>query len=249
MRALVLVLVGFACGHTADAPTLPADDLVSHHAGSGDRARARFHMKDHVESLREIERHLVAGRLDEAKALAFLLGRADDRRLLPAAPDAARVAIAARALAAATTLEEGCRLEPRIALACAGCHRRARLVLHFPAPVVPADEPTVAARMTRHQWAADRLWDGLIGPDDRSWRAGLEVYAAAPVPALASPGVAGARSDADDRSSRRLQGLARTALDAIGRDSADDRAATYGALLVTCTGCHAKVRVAAGDRR
>jgi len=142
--------------------------------------------------------------------------------------EAARASAAALALSDAASLDEACRLAPRVAQACGDCHRRAGTTpVRGPVPPPPPDDPTPRARMARHQWAADRLWEGLVWTSDRAWCAGLEVLAAAPLPSL--PDVAGAR----------LQRLARAALDAASRDTPADRASAYGELLVTCAGCHA----------
>lgn len=236
-----LATIALGCGRTAEPPTFPdPEELGGRHAagaGSGragaagaapanaDRARLRFHMQRHFDDLRGVERLLIAGRLAEAKSLAFLLSR-------PAREvwsiDALRVSEAALALSGAASLDEACRLEPRIAAACADCHRRTGTSPAFVrAPPPPPDDPEPRARMARHLWAADRLWEGLVGASDHAWRAGLEVLAAQPLSSL--PDAAGPR----------LQRLAVAALAEVPRDTPADRARTYGELLVTCAACHA----------
>jgi len=84
--------------------------------------------------------------------------------------------------------------------------------------------------MARHRWAADRLWEGLVGGDDEPWRAGLAVLAATPIrwPELGErKGLA-----------RSLQQLAEQAQKRQATDSIADRAQLYGEMLVTCTACH-----------
>jgi mono/diheme cytochrome c family protein len=84
--------------------------------------------------------------------------------------------------------------------------------------------------MARHRWAADRLWEGVVGADDGPWHAGLAVLAAAP---LRWP-------ELGDRKELALS-LQRLAADARQRSATDtvaDRARGYGEMLVICTTCH-----------
>jgi hypothetical protein len=89
--------------------------------------------------------------------------------------------------------------------------------------------------MARHQWAADRLWEGMVGAADESWQAGLDVLARAPLP---SP------SPSADQVvlATRLQRLAEHARATLPTEGLDQRAATYGEILVVCAGCHATRR-------
>lgn len=196
-------------------------------------AMVRWHMQRHFEDLRTIERLLVGGRFDEAKALSFMLTKPEsDPGLTPWAAEAREVVEAARALMAARTIDEALRREPRVAVACAECHGRTKQLLKLSRlPALPPDQPTAAARMARHQWAADRLWEGIVGLSDDRWRAGLEVLVATPLPAAAVPGA--------PELAARLQRIARKALERRTSDSLDDNARSYGDMLVTCAGCHA----------
>ena len=216
-----------------------ADELGSRHAADAapdlaegppppdsERAKLRFRMQRHFDDLRAVERLLVAGKLAEAKSRAFLLSRpARDIWSI----DALRVSEAALALSGAATLDEACRLEAIVAAACADCHRRGGSPPAFRRALeAPPDDPAPRARMVRHQWAADRLWEGIVGASDEAWRAGLEVMAAQPLPSLA------------EAAGHRLQRLAAAALSELPRDTPAARAQAYGELLVTCTACHSR---------
>lgn len=206
-------------------------------------ALVRWHMQRHFEDLRTIERLLVAGRLDEAKALAFMLAKPEpDPGMAPWAAEAREVVEPARELVSARTIDEALRREPHVAVACAGCHRQTeRLPKLSRLPALPPDLPIAAARMARHQWAADRLWEGIIGLSDDRWRAGLEVLAATPLPAAAVPGASAL--------AERLQRIARQALERRTSDTLDANARSYGDLLVTCAGCHAALPKPSGAAR
>jgi hypothetical protein len=96
------------------------------------------------------------------------------------------------------------------------------------APPVPPDEPTIEARMVRHRWAADRLWEGVVGNSNRAWREGLEVLVTAPL-------------DDDSENARFARKLQRQAIEALAPSPGPlvERGASYGEILVTCASCHA----------
>jgi len=152
----------------------------------------------------------VAGHVEELRTYTALAARAPD------------VTSAASAVA-------------RAAAACGSCHRAMKRSLAYEALTgpPPGDTP-VATRMLRHRWAADRLWDGLVGPSDDSWRAGASVLRDAPL-----------FTDAlthDVQQYETVTKLAWTVHEIGARaGSARDqsaRAALYGDLLGTCASCH-----------
>jgi hypothetical protein len=90
---------------------------------------------------------------------------------------------AARSLVAATSIDEALRREVRVAAACASCHLGAQKPPVFAEPTsVAIDDGGQRARMARHQWAADRLWEGLVGAADHPWHMRLDVLAKTPLP-------------------------------------------------------------------
>lgn len=195
-------------------------------------AMVAFHMRRHFDDLRDVERLLIAGKLDEAKTRAFLLTKpAPDAGLVPWQRDSSALTAAGNALVEAPGLDEACRREARVAEACAWCHLHTqKLPVFAKPPEAPKDDGSPTARMARHQWAVDWMWEGLVAPTDGSWRTGMEVLAATPLPY--SP-----VTDAPLLANR-LQALARGALGHDPTETLDDRARTYGELLVTCAACH-----------
>jgi cytochrome c556 len=88
--------------------------------------------------------------------------------------------------------------------------------------------------MIRHQWAADRLWDGLVGPSDVSWQAGAEVLRDAPL-----------FTDAVTEDVEQYEAVTKLAwqvheIGALAATVPDHgrRAELYGTLLGTCASCH-----------
>lgn len=188
-------------------------------------------MRQHLDDLRTIERMLVDGKLAEAQSLAFFFTRptgAASRQ----APESRDMVLAAGSLATAKTVEDALRHEVRIALACAACHQREnRLPVFRPPANAPRDRPTVAAQMARHQWAVDRLWEGLVGASDEHWRIALDAIATTQLPLKIRPKPTNLGVE--------LQRQARAALTVQTPMTLEQRAAAYGELLVTCAGCHA----------
>jgi cytochrome c553 len=191
----------------------------------------RYHMHGNLDVLRAIERLLIRGSLDDARSLARSVAEA------PIEPDlgswaarAATIRDRAAAVASAPSLDEAVRREARLAEACADCHLDTRVQPELRSPPVPPDRDTLLARMARHRWAADRLWEGVIAADDAPWNAGLVVLSATPLrwPELGER-ISLARS---------LQRLADQARQRSATDTIADRARSYGEMLVVCTACH-----------
>ena len=191
----------------------------------------RYHMHGNLDVLRAIERLLIRGKLEDARELARAVAEA------PADPDlgvwaarASTVRDRAAAVASAPGLDEAVRREARLAEACADCHLETRVQPDLRAPPIPPDRDTLPARMARHRWAADRLWEGVVAADDVPWNAGLEVLSATP---LRWPELGERLSLA-----RSLQRLADQARQRSATDSNAERARSYGEMLVVCTTCH-----------
>ena len=163
----------------------------------------RFHMHASFDTVRGIERLLIRGKIDDARYFAQSLATQPEiPGLAPWAKQVALVRERAAAVGSAPGLDEACRREARLAEACAQCHAAASAQPDFgPPPRLQPDQGSVISRMVRHQWAADRIWEGMIGDSDDAWTAGLDVLAAAPLPF--------AKTDGDRANlARRLQELA-----------------------------------------
>ena len=191
---------------------------------------ARFHMHQNFDLVRAIERLLIRGKLDEAKKFAEAIAMAPDEPSHgPWAQQTQIVRDRAMAVARATTVDDALRKDTLLAAACGDCHRDhyGSAMFENP-PAIPPDKPTIDARMARHRWAADRLWEAIVGDADDAWREGLDVLAAAPL-----------QLDPDrTRYAKDLQKLALAARRA--KPPVTARAATYGDILVTCAGCHTR---------
>lgn len=199
---------------------------------------ARYHMRRHFDDMRSIELYLLSGKLDDARTLAYLLSTpTGDLGLAQLDAQTARVTAAASALGRARGIDDAFRKEVALAVECASCHLAAGRPANLAAvPPLPPDTGTAEARMARHVWAVDRLWEGLIAPNDDRWSRGLSVLADTPLPFTPL-------TDAP-LLARALHQRARTQLETRTTASLADRGTAYGELLVTCAACHSSLHIA-----
>jgi cytochrome c553 len=217
--ALAAVVVGsMGCASRSGPEVAPrmrghfarAGDLYTAVA-TGDLAAARVQ----AEAIRQEETG--AGMASRAKAYIEQLNAFAD--LAARAPDVTTAASAAA----------------NVGATCGACHRAMKQGPRYQAIAEPptATAP-VSARMIRHRWAADRLWEGLIGPSDTAWAAGAGALIDAPL-----------YTDALTREVAQYEpvtALAWTVHDIGARarmeTDAAARAQLFGQLLGTCARCH-----------
>lgn len=199
----------------------------------------RFHMHENFDLLRAIEKLVIRGRLEEARGFAQAIAIAPEEPGLGAwSRHAALVRDRAAALATARSGDDACRRAAQLANACAGCHVESGANAEFRSPgQAPPDRPTIEARMARHLWATDRLWEGIVGGADDAWRAGLDVLATTP---LQAPEL----SSEQRAFGRKLQQLAGQARLRQRTETAQDRVRSHGEILMACSGCHAAASAA-----
>lgn len=192
----------------------------------------RFHMYRKLDLARAIERALIRGQLDDARALAKNMAEAPDPAGIESwARDAGKVRQQELALANAKSNDDACRRFAQLSAACASCHVESGAFATFVPPPVPPDRGTLADRMAVHAWAADRLWEGLIADVDASWNTGLDMLAQAPFKFSLLEGDRVALA-------KRLQKVADQGRQRTSTTSPRERADVYGEILVTCSACH-----------
>jgi hypothetical protein len=207
--------------------------------GAGPEASADSAPSDHahlLDTAAALQLAIAHGRLSDARDLADVLGDAPMPATLAAYQTELRAATA-RVRRAPDVASAGAELGP-LGRACGRCHEASRATLAFTFGEPPAaGAGNVPAQMHVHQWAAQRLLEGLVGPADAAWHEGARVLADAPLeirPMFQEVPITGVAALAE-----RLGDQAREA-----RDLPIDgpRARIYGEILRTCAGCHAIVR-------
>lgn len=129
---------------------------------------------------------------------------------------------------------EAIRATADVARLCGDCHvaKESDLGARFRVAQPMVDDPA-----TRHvnylSWVSRLLWDGLVGPSERMWRAGVEALAA--VGGVPPPRATDVPAAEVARTSRRLGDLARRAFDVQAPIA---RAELVADIWTVCAECH-----------
>jgi hypothetical protein len=145
---------------------------------------------------------------------------------------------AAREGANVSDLDSAANALAHVVLACGDCHAALGAGPIYPAPAPDEGDDAVETAMLDHQWATERLWEGVTGPWDNAWDRGSEALAAIQVFGEASPRIVLTEELRRRENELREIGEAARTVSAL-----DERAALYGRLLATCGGCHQLVGV------
>jgi cytochrome c553 len=141
----------------------------------------------------------------------------------------------ARQVIEAQDLASAAESVSNMAKTCSNCHLVNDIFLEFGYDNRPrAYLDDVVTHMQRHQWAVDRLWEGLIGPSDDAWNRGTDMLIDAPLrPSDVTE--ATAHNGELGKIVRRIH-----ALGGIGTvtKSPDARSALYAEILGLCASCH-----------
>lgn len=195
------------------------------------------HMRRHFAAISELQRAIARGHLDAAKELATWLGAHAELPQEGWQVYLDELHTAAAGVAGAKDLPTAASLAARLGRACSKCHEARDAIVTFAWEPAPEDGTAVATQMKRHQWAAARLWDGLVGPSDQLWSEGAEVLATTHLDAFQAAGSTN-RGDVAALAAN-VRAIAARAGKVADHDA---RAVLYGELLSTCAGCHQLVR-------
>lgn len=237
MRAETLVILTVAVLVTGVAACGDRGDTAEETAA--EEAMQAQHMQEHFSYAVALRDAVIGGDLAATEEPATWMSEHEMAGGLPEGwePYVAEMRTAAGAAAAATELEAAASAAGMMAAQCGACHQAEGATMAVSIGQPPAAEPGTAAHMARHQWAMQRLWEGLVTPSDAAWTAGLQVLADEPL-------AAGSFSD-DPQLQEELAGLANRihslAADAGGAADLSARGQVYGQMLATCAPCHSRV--------
>lgn len=221
--------------------TLTAALFVAPACGPAATPTVAEHMKDHFTQALRVRDALIRGDLAATKVPAGWLA---DHKVSDTLPDlwkphvgdmqnAARLVVQANDLAAAADALGD------MGTACGSCHAALGATLKFTGMSPEGQESSVLDRMLRHQWAADRMWEGLTGPSDLAWDAGVAALQEAPLhPDMLTDNKSPPQAVVD---------LAAT-IHTLGQrgkttNEPSARATLYGEYVATCAGCHSQLGV------
>lgn len=198
-------------------------------------------MKDHFTQALRARDALVRSDLAAMKQPAAWLA---DHRLADTLPEAWRSHVAdmqnaAKLAQQANDVAVAADAVGAMGAACGNCHIALGATVQFAGQSPEGKETSVADRMMRHRWAEARMWEGLVGPSDVAWNAGVAALQDAPL----HPDML-----ASDRSPpQEVADLAERVhtLGARGKlmTGSETRARLYGEYLASCGACHSKLGV------
>ncbi len=194
-------------------------------------------MHAHHDAVVAMQRSLVSGSLDATRASASELLAVD----ASASAEGWRVYLDSMRSAAATVrdagdIESAASGVASLGVACGDCHIANGVEIQFEDVDRPSNKEKLPQHMARHQWAADRMWEGLIGPSAAAWSSGANLLFESPIN-TASLGES-SQQDAIKQMSRRVHQLAANATTVS--DSAS-KAGIYAEFLANCAACHTAV--------
>jgi mono/diheme cytochrome c family protein len=207
-------------------------------ADSRDGALAA-HMHEHWERISEIQAALIRGDLDAVREPARYLAEHPTPASLPGQWEEHVSAMreAAKAVTRAQDFSAAASGTALMGAACGDCHTAVAVDVEFE----PGDPPDYGAdaksHMIRHQWAADRMWEGIIGPSEPAWASGIDALLEAPLTVQELHGE-NAGPDRVTQMARRIHQLAGNGMMATG---GQEKAQIYGEFLANCADCHTAV--------
>jgi len=221
--------------HHEDANTPPRSELAGLTVAM---ATAHRRMHDRFDAARQIEYAVARGDLPGAITNAHVIANLDEPDFLPAwKPYIASVRDAAHQIELAGDLDAAGVRTGALGLRCAQCHEALNAKLVLPDNLRPSTNQALASQMLDHQWAAMRMWDGLIASSTPRWEEGSRALTTIPLNMVAQAVTPSSQGDLDD--------VARVRLFANRAPSAKtdaERADLFGTLLGTCAHCHALLR-------
>jgi cytochrome c556 len=195
-------------------------------------------MQIRADAARTMQEAIAIGDLDGAHTQAALVAALRDPDVLQEwRPYLDAVRTIAQGIATTPDTVAAAHAAGELGQRCGACHEAsgARIKL-APLPAAPAGS-TLATQMAGHQWAAARMWEGLITPSADRWQTGVVALSrarwtiAAEEPSLTRSPIS------DDVARVRL-----LAERGIAAETPQARGALYGELLATCAHCHATIR-------
>lgn len=219
------------------AGKLPAQEIQDEDVGD-----VAMHMHEHLARITTIKSFIIMGDLDGVREPATWLADHQEVDGLPEnfEPYIGLMRQYAREVNNAQDFKTAAISVSHMAKTCSNCHLMNEVQIEFGYDQVPAEWSDTVSHMQRHQWAADRLWEGLIGPSDRAWDRGMDMLVDVPLHPDDVAGVTSADIDeaSIDELARRVHTLAGQGT--IARTPAE-RAEVYGEFLELCAECHTRL--------
>ena len=217
--------------------------LPAQGTGAGDVSDVATHMHEHLSKITEIKTQIIMGDLAGVDEPATWLAEHESVTGLPDsfAPYVELMRNYAHQVVAAEDLDSAAVAVSDMARTCGNCHLVNEISVGFDDDRMPADWSDITTHMQRHQWAADRLWEGLIGPSDLAWNQGTDMLVDVPLRPtdMVDEWTATADFVAIDEIARRVHLLGGRG---TNTRTPDARGKLYGEMLGLCADCHSMLK-------
>jgi len=230
LASILCVVLVATMPRLISAQEMPADDV----------SEAADQMHENLDRITTIKAYVVMGDLDGVRQAAKWMVNLERMANLPATyePFIAFMRSSARQIVNAEDLSSAVTSVSLMAQNCGNCHVAAKLKLEFGYDQIPAQWSDSETHMQRHQWAIDRLWEGLIGPSDSAWSRGTAMLAENPLHATdIMDDTSAADAAALDDMARRVHDLG---AEGSGARALNVRSQIYGEILSLCAECHTR---------
>jgi cytochrome c556 len=202
------------------------------------------HMHAHSDAVLAIRQSVIAGSLDGvAESARWLVEHETPSDVAASWADyVPAMRAAAQEALDASDLEAAAAATSRLGLACGGCHGATNTTFESTDFDEPSSDRVIGPHMRRHQWAADRMWEGLIWPESYSWQRGANLLFESPI----KPHEMGEEADFETSQTmaRRIHQLAANATMVF---ESNEKAEIYAEFLANCGGCHHALRAGPED--
>jgi cytochrome c553 len=199
----------------------------------------QIHMQEHFEKASEVHAAIIQGDLDAARGPAGWIMEHEpiDKSRPSWDPYVETLRGAADQVRQAPDLQTAAMAASVMVRTCGSCHEALSDGVTFSASPLPPSDLSTVSHMQRHNWAAERMWEGLAIPSQEAWAQGIQSLAEVPLrPETLSP---------DSALAPQVAALVEQVHD-LGEEGAQavswrTRTSVYGRLIATCASCHGLV--------
>jgi hypothetical protein len=221
---------------------LTARELLAQEAVAEGESDVATHMHEHLDRITTIKSLIIMGDLDGVREPAIWLADHEAVSGLPEnfEPYVGLMRQYAREVNNATDLKSAAMSVSSMARTCSNCHLVNEIEIEFGYDQEPGQWSDTISHMQRHQWAADRLWEGLIGPSDTAWNRGTDMLIDVPLHPdnVMNEDSADVDTEAIDQLARRIHLLGGQG---TNMKTPSARSELYGELLGLCADCHTRL--------
>ena len=198
----------------------------------------------HGDAAAHLQEAIALGRLADAREQALWLATTEMDSQASWQPYLVEIRAAAYGIARADDVASAGAGMGRHGRACGSCHDAMNASPSVALVSAPADESTLAAQGQRQQWAAARMWEGVLGAGDQRWLDGANVLATTHLDIASS-----VHEKPNAETFALAERLREQAAQATMVVEPAERAEMFGQIMETCGSCHRILRPAPSNEK